>query len=86
MADPNETGSRAAKIADVLRPLGRGPLSKEQAVLAADLLGVHWTTVYSLRRRFLADPVARAPLPRSAEALRRVAVGWERLSITGSTK
>jgi len=63
MADPNETGSRAAKIADVLRPLGRGPLSKQQAVLAADLLGVHWTTVYRLRRRFLADPVASAVAP-----------------------
>jgi putative transposase len=67
MADPNETSSRAAKIADVLRPLGRGPLSKEQAVFAADLLGVHWTTVYRLRRRFLADPVAerrRSAAPR----------------------
>jgi len=63
MADPNETSSRAAKIADVLRPLGRGPLSKEQAVFAADLLGVHWTTVYRLRRRFLADPVASAVAP-----------------------
>jgi hypothetical protein len=66
MAVADETVSRAAKVAAVLRPLGRGPLSRVQAALAGHLLGVHWTTVYRLRRRFLADPVtsAVAPLPR----------------------
>lgn len=63
MAVPEETGKRAAKIADVLRPLGRGLLPKKQAVLAAGLLCVHWTTVYLLRRRFLANPVASAVAP-----------------------
>ncbi|RQS12111.1 hypothetical protein DIE06_27165 [Burkholderia sp. Bp8998] len=38
---------RASKIADVLRRLGRGPLSKKHAVVAANLLGVHWTTAIS---------------------------------------
>lgn len=55
---------RASKIAEVLRPLGRGPLSKKHAVVAANLLGVHWTTVYRLRRKFLANPVASAVAPR----------------------
>src|SRR5260370_10989149 len=66
MAVAHETGGRAAKVAAVLRPLGRGPLPCAQAVVAGRLLGVHWTTVYRLRRRFLADPVASAvaPLPR----------------------
>jgi putative transposase len=66
MAVAHETGGRAAKVAAVLRPLGRGPLPRAQAVVAGRLLGVHWTTVYRLRRRFLADPVASAvaPLPR----------------------
>jgi putative transposase len=63
MADANERGSRVEKVASVLRPLGRGPLSREQAVLAGQLLGVHWTTVYRLRRRFLADPVASSVAP-----------------------
>jgi hypothetical protein len=35
-----ETDSRAGKVADILRPLGRGALSKQLAVLAANLLGV----------------------------------------------
>lgn len=66
MTVADDTGSRAAKVAAVLRPLGRGPLTRVQAVAAGYLLGVHWTTVYRLRRRFLADPVASAvaPLPR----------------------
>lgn len=63
MADASVTDDRAAKVASVLRPLGRGPLSREQAVLASRLLGVHWTTVYRLRRRFLADPVASSVAP-----------------------
>lgn len=55
---------RASKIADVLCPLGRGLLSKKHAVIAANQLGVHWTTVYRLRRKFLANPVASAVAPR----------------------
>jgi putative transposase len=45
------------KIASVLRALGNGPLTCEQALLAAQLLDVHWTHVYHLRRWFLASPV-----------------------------
>jgi putative transposase len=63
MTVSEETDIRAAKVADVLRPLGRGPLSKKLAVLAANLLGVHRTTVYRLRRKFLANPVASAVIP-----------------------
>jgi putative transposase len=59
-----ETDTRVAKVADILRPLGRGPLSKKHAVAAANLLGVHWTTVYRLRRKFLANPVASAVAPK----------------------
>ncbi len=32
-------------------------MSMEQAKTAAQLLGVHWTTVYRLRKRYLLDPV-----------------------------
>jgi putative transposase len=60
MTVSKETDSRDEKIADVLQPLGRGPLSKKHSVTAANLLGVHWTTVYRLRRKFLADTVASA--------------------------
>jgi hypothetical protein len=49
---------RASTIAKVLRPLGKRPLSREQAARAAQLLWVHWTTVYRLRARFLADAAA----------------------------
>jgi putative transposase len=35
-------------------------MTRRQAVRAGQLLGVHWTTVYRLRRGFLADPVATA--------------------------
>lgn len=51
---------REIEIARVLRPLGTLALSREQADRAAQLLGVHWTTVYRLRARFLRDPVASA--------------------------
>ncbi|PRF53190.1 transposase, partial [Burkholderia multivorans] len=64
MTVSEEAVSRAEKVADVLRPLGRGPLSKKRAVSAANLLGVHWTTVYRLRRKFLANPVASAVIPK----------------------
>jgi putative transposase len=64
MTVSEQADSRAAKVADVLRPLGRGPLSKKHAEVAANLLGVHWTTVYRLRRKFLANPVASAVAPK----------------------
>jgi putative transposase len=49
---------REFEIAKILRPLGSGPLSRAQAELAGKLLGVYWSTVYRMRKRFLADPVA----------------------------
>ena len=55
---------REIKIASVLRPLGSDPLAREQAHVAAHLLGVHWTHVYRLRRRFLASPVTSSVTPR----------------------
>ena len=54
LSSPKE---RDTQIAKVLRPLGNAPLSREQATRAAQLLGVHWTTVYRLRARFLKNPV-----------------------------
>lgn len=39
-------------------------MSRDQAVRAAQLLGVHWTTVYRLRSRFLANPVTSSVAPR----------------------
>jgi putative transposase len=47
---------REIAIARVLRPLGTGPLQRSQAERAAQLLGLHWTTIYRLRARFLRDP------------------------------
>jgi len=46
--------------------------SRAQAVVAGNLLGVHWTTVYRLRRRFLSDPVTsaislRSPGPKTGD-------------------
>ena len=55
---------REIKIASVLRPLGSGALTREQAHAAAHLLGVHWTHVYRLRRRFLTSPVTSSMAPR----------------------
>lgn len=45
MASIEERAARAAKIASVLRPLGNGVLSRQQAERAAQLLGpVHILT------------------------------------------
>ncbi|AEI82033.1 TniA-like transposition protein (plasmid) [Cupriavidus necator N-1] len=60
MTQPTE---REFAIARVLRPLGRGPLSRKQADYAGKLLRMHRSTVYRLRQRFLADPVASALSP-----------------------
>ncbi|CAG2161156.1 hypothetical protein LMG26411_08038 [Cupriavidus numazuensis] len=66
-AELNMTGriatERERAIVRVLRPLGAGPLSRQQAEKAGKLLGIHWATVYHLRRRFLAHPVASALIP-----------------------
>ena len=63
MKSPSEVTERAIKVASVLRPLGKGPLTREQAMRASQLLNVHWTHVYRLRRRFLASPVASSVAP-----------------------
>ena len=52
-----ESVEREVQIAKVLRPLGDAPLSLSYAKAAAKLLGVSWSTVYRLRKRFLADPL-----------------------------
>ena len=64
--------NRELKIAEILRPLGTGPLSRQMAMRAAQLLNIHWTSVYRLRRRFLAHPVtsslkAKDPGPREGQ-------------------
>src|SRR5215472_15618417 len=64
MAFSNETKSRVAKLAAVLRPLGNGPLTLAQAKRAGHLLCLHWTTVYRLWRKFLSDPVVSSLNPR----------------------
>jgi putative transposase len=64
MVKVKESEDRANTVARVLRPLGNGPLTKAQALKAAQLLDVHWTTVYRLRQRFLANPVTSAVKPR----------------------
>ena len=55
---------REHRIARVLRPLGTAPMSREQARRAGQLLGLHWTSVYRLRTRFLRDPVMSSLAPR----------------------
>ena len=55
---------REQRIARVLRPLGSAPMSREQAKRAGQLLGMHWTSVYRLRARFLQDPVTSSLAPR----------------------
>lgn len=66
MKPEKSPSEREFSIARVLRPLGDKPLSLAQAKVAAHLLGVHWTTVYRLRKRFLEDPVASSIVPKSA--------------------
>ena len=52
---------REIQIARILRPLGQAPMTGARAECAGQLLHVHWTTVYRLRRRFLRDPVTTKP-------------------------
>ena len=56
---------RETLIARVLRPLGDGPLSHAQAERAGQLLDLHWTSIYRLRKRFVSKPVASSLLPRA---------------------
>ncbi len=64
MVDPSSLSEREIKMAKLFRPLGHKPMTKQQAELAAQLLGLHWTSVYRLRRKFLAKPVATSLLPK----------------------
>ncbi|MCW5232329.1 Mu transposase C-terminal domain-containing protein [Verminephrobacter eiseniae] len=66
MSEAEGITEREERIARVLRPLGRAPMTQAQAERAGQLLGMHWTTVYRLRERFLRDPVTSslAPSPR----------------------
>lgn len=57
--EPDECELAAAQI---FRPLGQAPLTRKQAALAGQLLGLHCSSVYRLRRRFLEDPVTASLL------------------------
>ena len=77
-----EPVEREAQIARVLRTLGDGPLTLSQAKAAAKLLGVSWSTIYRLRKRFLSDPVAsslRPQAPGPALGARTLALDAERI-------
>ena len=65
MGDPSSLSEREIKLAKLLRPLGHRPMTRQQAERAAQLLGLHWTSVYRLRRKFLAKPVATSLLPKA---------------------
>ena len=60
MNSQRKSSDRDLSIARILRTLGTQALPKLQAQRAAQLLGVHCSTVYRWRQRFLADPVASA--------------------------
>ncbi|CAN7743312.1 DDE-type integrase/transposase/recombinase [Variovorax sp. LjRoot290] len=82
MAAHPEPAQREVQIAKVFRALGDGPLSLSQAKAAAKLLGVSWSTVYRLRKRFLADPVAsslRPQAPGPSTGARTLAPSAERI-------
>jgi len=64
MVDPSSLSEREIKMARLFRPLAHEPMTKQQAELAAQLLGLHWTSVYRLRRKFLAKPVATSLVPK----------------------
>ncbi len=66
MKQEEKPSERDLAIARILRPLGTLPMSKSQAQRAAQLLEVHWTSVYRLRKRYLEDRVASSLSPRPA--------------------
>ena len=77
MTKPSERDISAARL---LRPLGGNPMSMEQAKVAAQLLGVHWTTVYRLRKRYLLDPVTSSIAARPSgpkDGASRIGLGAE---------
>ena len=55
MVDASLLTNREISIAKVLRPLGKGVMTIEQAKRAAQLLDVRYTTVYRLRAKFLRE-------------------------------
>ena len=63
MQSPREIGEREVQIARVLRPLRPRSHETRAGRARGQLLGVHWTTVYRLRARFLADPRTSALVP-----------------------
>ena len=64
---------REIQIARILRPLGQAPMRRAQAERAGQLLHVHWSTVYRLRRRLLRDPVTTSLVPNAAASRSRIA-------------
>ncbi|GAB7540446.1 transposase [Cupriavidus sp. 8B] len=58
-----EPDKRELAAAQIFCPLGQAPLTRKQAALAGQLLGLHSSSVYRLRRRFLEDPVTASLLP-----------------------
>ena len=82
MTNDARPSDRAARIARVLRPLGSKAMSMAQAQVAGKLLGLHWTTVYRLRKRFIEDPVATSVAPRApgpSSGFRRLDPGVEQV-------
>lgn len=83
MVNKNEDlTEREARIAKVFRTLGRDPLSLSLAKTAAKLLGLSTSSVYRLRRRYLANPVAssiRPKAPGPASGARLLPVSAERI-------
>ena len=73
MGKEDRPAERETRIARVLRPLGTKPMTRTQAVMAGKLLGLHWTSVYRLRRRFLRCRHAALPAPGRNTVARRLA-------------
>jgi putative transposase len=65
MSETQCLSAREIRIAYVLRSLGTAPMTRQQVERVGRLLGLHWSTVYKLRRRFLQHPVTSAVAPRS---------------------
>jgi putative transposase len=63
MSETQCLSERDIRIARVLRLLGTAPMTRQQAERAGQLLGLHSSTVYKLRRRFLRHPVTSAAAP-----------------------
>jgi putative transposase len=51
MSNVDRFTAREIRIARVLRPLGKKPMSRQQAETAGKLLGLHWTSVYRRNAR-----------------------------------